>query len=265
MKTIHTVQELRKWRASVGGTIGFVPTMGNLHAGHGALVKESVAGNDHTVVSIFVNPTQFNNENDFENYPKTLSQDSELLDVLGVDVLFAPSAKDMYPSGFAHKISRVDQSPRILCDAHRAGHFDGVLTVVNKLFALVRPDHAYFGEKDYQQLVYIREMASDLFTGVEVVPCSTMREPSGLAMSSRNNRLSIEGKAKAAQVAHWIHYDKLSLDDLSKRMTMQNMELEYFEEHWGRRFVAFWVEGVRLIDNISLEHSRSEEFEREIL
>lgn len=254
MKVIQTVKDLQHWRAHVGGTVGFVPTMGNLHQGHASLVKASVAGTDHTVVSIFVNPTQFNNANDFENYPKTLEADAMMLDALGVDVLFAPPAQEMYPKGFAHKVCRTSES-RILCDAHRPGHFDGVLTVVEKLFALVRPQKAYFGEKDYQQYLYIREMAEDLFLGVEVVACPTKREAGGLAMSSRNNRLSPAAKEKAAQVHHWIHYDKLSLDDLSKRMSLNGMKLEYLEEHWGRRFVAFWIEDVRLIDNVVIgEH-----------
>ncbi len=251
MKTFHTVKDFLQWRSSSQGSLGFVPTMGNLHQGHAALVSESVAQSDHTVASVFVNPIQFNSVKDFETYPKTMDQDLAMLTDLGVDAVFAPTTVEMYPDGFTHKVVRTNDQ-RVLCDAHRPGHFDGVLTVVNKLFAIVRPQRAFFGEKDFQQFEYIRQMSQDLFTGVEVVPCPTVREPSGLAMSSRNNRLTVDAKARAAKVYHWIHYDKLSLDDLSSRMKLHGMELEYFEEHWGRRFVAFWIEGVRLIDNYAV-------------
>jgi pantoate--beta-alanine ligase len=255
MKVFHSVREFTEWRRALGGTLGFVPTMGNLHRGHASLVKRSVAQDDHTVVSIFINPTQFNSPSDYEKYPQTLAEDLELLNDLGVDAVFAPTASEMYPGGFAHKVVRTD-TQHILCDAHRPGHFDGVLTVVNKLFAIVRPDNAFFGEKDFQQLLYIEEMARDLFTGVNVVRCPTEREKSGLALSSRNNRLSVEARERAAKVYQWIHYDRLSLNDLAERMKLQGMELEYFEEHWGRRFVAFWIEGVRLIDNFDVAEEK---------
>lgn len=252
MKIIKTVHELREWRHKTGDSVGFVPTMGNLHQGHLSLIKASVTGNDHTALSVFVNPTQFNNQKDFDTYPHTLSEDLSLVENLGVTVVFAPSAFEMYPTGYAHKIVRASDH-RVLCDVHRPGHFDGVLTVVNKLFSLVRPKRAYFGEKDYQQLKYIEEMSRDFFCGVEIVRGPTVREPSGLAMSSRNSKLSAAGREKAAKVYHWIHYQKLDLDELSQRLKHEGMELEYFEDHWDRRFVAFWVEGIRLIDNIPLE------------
>lgn len=253
MMVINTVQDYRNWKSKNDADfLGFVPTMGNLHDGHAALAKKSVKENKSTVVSIFVNPTQFNNANDFENYPKTLEQDVKLLKSLGVDVLFTPSAKEMYPNGFAHKISRNSET-RILCDAFRPGHFDGVLTVVAKLFNIVQPSRAYFGEKDYQQLQYIKEMASDLFVPVEIVPCPTVREKTGLAMSSRNNRLSEDAKQKAALVYDLISKSEhINAKQLSDILKARGMELEYCEDHWGRRFVAFWVEGVRLIDNVAV-------------
>lgn len=256
MKIFSRFFDWQAWRAAQSGSVGFVPTMGNLHAGHASLVKASLAENDQTVVSIFVNPTQFNSAKDFETYPKTWAQDVELLESQGVSALWAPLPEEMYPQGFAHKISRTGEA-KILCDAHRPGHFDGVLTVVAKLLAQVKPAAAYFGEKDYQQLAYIRAMAQDFFFDVAIKSGATLREPSGLAMSSRNNRLSPVARKTAAKVYEWISVDgDVTRESLAAKMQPLGMELEYLEEHWGRRFVAFWLEGVRLIDNVPLAEQK---------
>jgi pantoate--beta-alanine ligase len=252
MKVFYSIQEFRDWRTEIKGTLGFVPTMGNLHRGHASLVKRSVESCDQSVVSIFVNPTQFNSSKDFETYPKTLDQDLKMLREVGVAAVFAPSALEMYPQGFVHKVVRAKDEQRILCDAKRPGHFDGVLTVVAKLFSIVQPTQAFFGEKDFQQFRYIVEMTEDLFFNLQLVPCATEREPSGLALSSRNGRLTDDAKAQAAKVWSWICKEQLNSSDLSARLQAHGMELEYLEDHWGRRFVAFWIEGVRLIDNFVL-------------
>jgi len=182
-----------------GMSIGFVPTMGALHRGHLSLVERSVEENDITVVSIFVNPTQFGPGEDFEKYPRDLEGDVEKLRSLGVQGVFAPSSDDLYPPGYRTYVN-VEELTRGLCGAFRPGHFRGVATVVAKLFNIVRPDRAYFGQKDYQQVRVIQAMARDLDTGVDVIMCPTVREEDGLAMSSRNAYLSPEERSAATVI-----------------------------------------------------------------
>ncbi|MES9829716.1 MAG: pantoate--beta-alanine ligase [Candidatus Thiodiazotropha sp.] len=204
METITDVETLRKrigsWRRA-GEKIGFVPTMGNLHEGHLALVE--VAGNrsDRSVVSIFVNPMQFGEGEDYESYPRTLEQDQGKLEQAGVDLLFAPSVTTIYPQGNqAQTRVEVPEISDILCGASRPGHFVGVSTVVCKLFNCVQPDIAVFGEKDYQQLMVIRRMAADLAMPVEILGLPTVREADGLAKSSRNSYLSADERKQAPQL-----------------------------------------------------------------
>ncbi|KRB51281.1 pantoate--beta-alanine ligase [Rhizobium sp. Root708] len=202
MRLIETVAELRDCLGNFrrdGKTIGFVPTMGFLHVGHMTLVSQAKAQNDVTVVSIFVNPLQFGANEDLARYPRDLERDSALLDAAGVDVLFAPPVSEMYP----HPMKTVVDVPELgreLEGAVRPGHFAGVATVVTKLFNLVQPDAAYFGEKDYQQVALIRRMVDDLAQPVRVVPVPTVREPDGLACSSRNVYLSPQERAAAVIV-----------------------------------------------------------------
>ena len=183
--------EMQAWALNTrrkGKTIGFVPTMGALHQGHLSLMRQARAENHAVVVSIFVNPMQFGKEEDFEVYPKRLAADKKGLRAVGVDVLFLPTNVSMYPDGFETTIKAGPLAKR-WCGHSRPGHFDGVLTVVAKLFAVVQPDQAYFGEKDYQQYLLIKRMAQDLNLPTEVVGCPIYREPDGLAMSSRNYNL----------------------------------------------------------------------------
>lgn len=188
------------WRKQ-GLTIGFVPTMGNLHAGHLALVEEARAKCDKVVLSIYVNPLQFNEASDFAAYPKTLQEDQNKLTDAQTDLLFLPSDNIIYPEGQAHtsKVS-VPMLSDMLEGVHRPGHFDGVATIVNKLFNLVRPDIAFFGLKDFQQLLVIKKMVSDLNMSVQIVSLPTKRETDGLAMSSRNSRLTTAQRAQAPQL-----------------------------------------------------------------
>ena len=200
MQTVHTIaevrQQVRDWKLA-GLKVGFVPTMGNLHAGHIHLVSEAIKLADRVVASVFVNPTQFGPSEDFDAYPRTLEADQAKLADAGCHLLFAPSVDEMYPRQNLTWVD-VDELGDHLCGASRPGHFRGVTTVVSKLFNIVQPDLACFGEKDFQQLAVIRRMTSDLFFPVEIIGVPTVREESGLAMSSRNGYLSAQEKADAA-------------------------------------------------------------------
>jgi len=199
-KVVHTIGELQKiltphWRQ--GDPVGFVPTMGALHEGHVSLMKRSKAdANAITVISIFVNPLQFGQGEDYDEYPRDLSGDVKVAREAGVDVVFAPSVAEMYPRGFVSFCDQ-DKLTEKLCGAHRPGHFRGVLTVVLKLFQIVRPTHAYFGQKDYQQSVVIQRMVTDLNFDVKVHVMPIVREPDGLAMSSRNAYLGSKHRLEA--------------------------------------------------------------------
>jgi pantoate--beta-alanine ligase len=191
-----------------GLSIGFVPTMGYLHEGHISLVKEAKKRNDIVVVSIFVNPTQFGPREDLKKYPRDMKRDLKLLSRYKVNAIFAPSVKDMYPDGYRTNVEVKGLSGK-LCGASRPGHFKGVTTVVAKLFNIVKPDVAYFGEKDYQQQVVIRKMVKDLNMGVRIISMPTIREKDGLAMSSRNTYLSKEERAKALVINRALKFAKI--------------------------------------------------------
>jgi pantoate--beta-alanine ligase len=196
MRVVHTIAEARAVRRALPGTWGFVPTLGYLHEGHLSLIRRARAENDRVAVSIFVNPTQFGPHEDYARYPRDLERDLRLLEPLGVDLVFVPSAEEMYPPGFQTWVI-VEEVSRPLEGASRPGHFRGVATVVAKLFHILQPDRAYFGQKDAQQTVVIRRMVQDLNIPVEIVICPTVREPDGLAMSSRNTYLNPEERRSA--------------------------------------------------------------------
>jgi pantoate--beta-alanine ligase len=241
------VSELRKQNL----IIGFVPTMGALHEGHAELIRNSVAENDVTILSLFVNPTQFNNPEDFAKYPKTFESDLKMAKELGVDIVFAPETeKELYPDGYTYKVTETHFSKK-LCGAYRPGHFDGVLTVVLKLLNITQCHHAYFGEKDYQQLTLVKNMVEAFFLPTKIKSIPTKREPSGLPLSSRNTRLTLEGKEKAAKVYSILREHK-ELTKCQEALLKQGFQVEYLEDYMNRRYIAFYVEGVRLIDNVSL-------------
>ena len=202
MKQISTIAELRSELNRLreqGKTIGLVPTMGALHAGHASLVRRSVEENDVTVVSIFLNPTQFNDKTDLANYPRTLDADCRLLEECGATIAFAPSVDEIYPEPDTRQFS-YPPTDSVMEGAFRPGHFNGVCQIVSKLFAMTEPDRAYFGEKDFQQIAVIRRMAEDLGFKLQIVPCPVIREQSGLAMSSRNTLLTPEERETAAAI-----------------------------------------------------------------
>lgn len=200
MQVHTTIADLSRWRANAGVPVGFVPTMGFLHAGHLSLIRRARAENASVVVSIFVNPTQFGPGEDFQRYPRDLNRDLGLIEAAQVDAVFTPTVDEMYPAG-ASTIVDVESLSGILEGASRPGHFCGVATVVCKLFHLMQPHRAYFGEKDYQQLRVIRRMVDDLRMPIEVIGCPTIREPDGLAMSSRNVYLSPPERQAAAALS----------------------------------------------------------------
>jgi len=254
IKVFNHTTELRSYIKQIkqnGLSIGLVPTMGALHKGHAELMKRSKEENQITVLSIFINPTQFNNAEDFAKYPKTFESDLNLATQMGIDAVFAPhDQSELYPDKYLYRVTELEFSKQ-LCGAHRPGHFDGVLTVVLKLLNLSQCDRAYFGEKDFQQLTLVKGMVQAFMLPIEIIAVPTIRESSGLAVSSRNQRLSQAGKDKASKVYSIIKNEK-SLPMCLEKLKQEGFEVEYLEEHNGRRFIAFFVEGVRLIDNVTL-------------
>lgn len=275
---MRTLAELRSatktWRGA-GETIGVVPTMGALHDGHLSLVAAAKAGCDRVIVTIFVNPKQFNRASDLDSYPRTEAEDARKLERFAVDAVYAPDVSQIYPDGFCTNVS-VTGMTDVLCGAHRPGHFDGVSTVVTKLFTQTSADKAYFGEKDFQQLMVVTRLARDLDIPVDVVGCPTIREEDGLAMSSRNLLLSDRARIKAPRLNEVMEEVALALaqggvfsdlqeDAVAKLERADFTEVDYFElrscaglrlldrpSEPARLFAAAWLAGVRLIDNIDV-------------
>lgn len=224
--------------------------MGALHEGHASLLRAASNETDLVVLSIYVNPTQFNDPKDFEKYPITWEQDLAIAEKEKVSAVFAPTYPQMYPDGYRYKVSENEFS-NDLCGAHRPGHFDGVLSVVMKLFNIVQPTKAYFGEKDFQQLQLIKGMVESFFLALEIKAVPTMRESDGLAMSSRNVRLSSEERQKAPQIYKIISSAK-SAENASVELANLGFKVDYVKDIDGRRFVAAFLGAVRLIDNVKI-------------
>lgn len=250
-EVIRTIQDMQLKRTQLESLkIGFVPTMGNLHAGHLELVKQSQKENDVTIVSIFVNPTQFDNIEDLEKYPQTLEEDLTKLRQLAVDVVFMPHVEDIYSDNAQYSIEEKSNHNHA-CGKTRPGHFSGVLTIVMKLFNIVQPTRAYFGEKDYQQLELLRNMVQAFFMPIEVKAVPIVREASGLAMSSRNNRLSPEACKHAAEFYQILKEPK-SIEAIKTDLTEAGFKVDYVEDYHNRRLAAVFLGEIRLIDNIEL-------------
>ncbi len=230
-------------------SVGFVPTMGGLHDGHRSLLERARAENDRVVLSIFVNPTQFEDPGDLARYPRTREADLAVAGDLP-DVVLLPPAGELYPDGYRYRVTETDLSRRWE-GAARPGHFDGVLTVVLKLLNLVRANRAYFGEKDWQQLQLVRGMVQALFLPTEIVPCGTRREADGLALSSRNRRLSPEGRARAAAFPALLR-DSGGAAAAAAALRAAGFGVDYIEDCGEVRLGAVRLEGVRLIDNVRL-------------
>ncbi len=270
-------ERVRGWK-SEGLTIGLVPTMGNLHAGHISLLERARAMADRTVASIFVNPIQFGKGEDYERYPSTLAEDQEKLGAAGLDLLFAPDLAELYPGGIEEDTRiTVPQLSDILCGEFRPGHFSGVATVVAKLLINVQPDYALFGEKDFQQLLVIRRMAHDLLIPGEIIGMPIVREPDGLAMSSRNSYLDASQRVTAAVIYRTLSTaaQRVAAGDApfatiegeaTEALSAAGMRPEYFSVRRradlavpgadDRELViltAAWLGGARLIDNIQVE------------
>ena len=276
--SINDFNELRSKWTEENYSVGFVPTMGALHEGHLSLVESAKKNHDKVIVSIFVNPKQFGPNEDFDVYPRMVREDVEKLKPLGVDAVFLPNAADMYPKGFQTYLTNTDMSKK-LCGAYREGHFDGVLTVVLKLFNLVKPSKAYFGKKDFQQFRILTQMAKDLYLDVELVGCETVREEDGLAKSSRNLRLSEDERQIAPKLYEAMTAVKQSYIAGSKSVSdllvvfdnlikeFPDFRVEYAKILSSDRLedfvdkidapavfaVAAYLGSVRLIDNIELE------------
>lgn len=239
MKVIRAISELKSILAEyrrMGKTIGLVPTMGALHNGHASLVKRSVTENDVTVVSIFVNPTQFNDKNDLVNYPRDLDADTRLLDGIGADIAFAPEVEEMYPEPDTRRFSFAPLD-EVMEGPFRPGHFNGVAQIVSKLFYAVEPDRAYFGEKDFQQLAIIRCMVKQLGLTIEIVGCPIVREADGLAMSSRNMLLTTEERTRALAISRTLF-----------------ASVEYATEHSLAETKSFVENTINSIDGFKLEY-----------
>jgi pantoate--beta-alanine ligase len=273
LKTISELRAIaRGWKAA-GETIGVVPTMGALHEGHLSLARRARAECDRVITTIFVNPKQFNNPDDLKKYPRTLETDAQLLASVPVDAVFAPLVDEVYPDGFITNVTMQGVAQPL--EGHmRPGHFDGVATVVTKLFGMTLADRGYFGQKDWQQLQVVLRLVRDLNVPVEVVGCETIRDPDGLAMSSRNMRLTAKGRAKAPVLFAAItraaddirsgHADRMAIREAAETMRAAGFErVEYIElrdaetlmpsddsRRTRRMLAAAWIDGVRLIDNI---------------
>ncbi len=245
----RSIDEWLQFKKTISGkTLGFVPTMGALHEGHISLLRRSMNENELTMASIFVNPTQFNDPNDLTNYPKTPKEDLALLESAGVHFLFCPEISDLYPDQYRYQVTEKEES-KVLCGAHRPGHFDGVLTIVLKLLNLSQANRAYFGEKDFQQLRLIQGMARAFFIPTEIISCPTLRESDGLAMSSRNRRLTPEQREHARTFPK-ILKEAPSVESAIQELKNQHFEVDYVEERWGRRLGAVRLGAVRLIDHV---------------
>ena len=282
MKVIHTIKDLQAELSVLkaqGKKVGLVPTMGALHAGHASLVKRSVNENEVTVVSVFVNPTQFNDKNDLVKYPRTLDADCKLLEACGATYAFAPSVEEMYPEPDTRQFSYAPLDT-VMEGAFRPGHFNGVCQIVSKLFEAVNPHRAYFGEKDFQQLAIIREMVRQMQFDLEIVGCPIVREEDGLALSSRNARLSAEERENALKISQTLFKSRTFAATHTVSETLKFVEdaiaavpglrLEYFEivdgntlqkvDNWNQTSyvvgcITVFCGDVRLIDNIKYKES----------
>lgn len=254
------VSDPKEWsskRKELKGSLGFVPTMGNLHEGHLSLCERAHDENDNVLVSLFVNPTQFNQREDYEKYARTFEADCRLLDDAGVDYVLYPEEQALYPDGYEVQVQETVIS-KDLEGQFRPGHFEGMLTIVLKLLNIAKADRAYFGEKDYQQFLLVEKMAKAFFIDTKIVPCPIVRQEDGLALSSRNGRLSPEERKQAVEISRLLKSD-LNDAEVLKKLEEAGFRPEYVETKWDRRLAAAWLGDVRLIDNVPLSEVKKGE------
>lgn len=232
-------------------TIGFVPTMGNLHQGHLSLCKRSQQENHKTCVSIFVNPTQFNNTDDFIHYPQTLDADLDVLQKHDVDYCFLPTQELLYQDNYRYRITEYEYA-NILEGAARVNHYTGVLTIVMKLLNIIKPSAAYFGEKDNQQYELIKGMVEAFFMNIKIHVCPTVREDTGLAYSSRNSLLSIQQRNQAVLFAKIFHQTNKPIEIIKLELEDAGIKVDYIHTHNNRRYIAVFIGDIRLIDNYAI-------------
>lgn len=250
MVKLATIEAIRDWRRGLGdSSLGLVPTMGALHQGHMELIRCAKGENQRTLVTIFVNPTQFNDPKDCSSYPVQLQADLLACQKAGVDAVFLPQYGTLYPDDYTYRVSETEHS-KVLEGAMRPGHFDGVLTVVMKLLLLAKANKAYFGEKDWQQLRLVDGLARAFFLETQIIAVPTVREDDGLAMSSRNARLSPEGRTRAPEF-HRVLATAVDCAMARSELEALGFIVEYVDERDGRRLGAVQIDGVRLIDNVS--------------
>jgi pantoate--beta-alanine ligase len=247
-RSIEAWQKFRRQNKLADKSLGFIPTMGNLHAGHASLIRKSLQKNKFTVVSIFVNPTQFDVANDYDSYPRTLRQDLQMLRKLKVDWVLLPKYKEMYPDAYRYQVNENKFSLQ-LCGKHRPGHFAGMLTIVLKMLLLVQPQRAYFGEKDWQQLCLVRDMTKAFHLDVDIIGCSIVRDVNGLALSSRNSRLTEKQYKLALHFPRLLHANKSARKIIAELKNL-GFVVDYIEEINGRRLGAVRIGEIRLIDNV---------------
>ncbi len=251
-QVVTTINEVKSIRKAVlkEKSVGFIPTMGALHAGHAELMKQARKENDYVIVSIFVNPTQFDNTEDLEKYPSTIQSDIRMAEKETINCVWLPKYSQIYPDEYKYKVSESELS-KTLCGTHRPGHFDGMLTVVMRLLNIIKPTRAYFGEKDYQQLQLVRGLVQAFFMDTQIVGVPTVREPTGLALSSRNTRLKPEEKENAPLLYKIL---KLAKSDEDARLDLEKngFKVDYVQDINGRRYAAAYLGPIRLIDNVKI-------------
>ena len=251
-QVVTTINEVKSIRKAVlkEKSVGFVPTMGALHAGHAELMKQARKENDYVIVSVFVNPTQFDNPQDLEKYPSTIESDIRMAEKQTVNCVWIPKYAQIYPDQYKYKVTETEMS-HALCGVHRPGHFDGMLTVVMRLLNIIKPTRAYFGEKDYQQFQLVKGMVQAFFMDTQIVGVPTVREPNGLALSSRNLRLS----PKEKEVAPFLYKILRTAPDhevARAELEKKGFKVDYVEDVGGRRFAAAFLGNTRLIDNVKI-------------
>ncbi len=250
---MQIIKDIRQWQkirnSIIDKELGFVATLGNLHDGHANLINKSILENDITILSIFLNPTQFNNPQDLLNYPKTLDADIKLAESLRVDYLLCFEAEQLYPDNYNYKVTEYSSYGASMENEFRPNHFTGMLTIVLKLLLLTRPTRTYFGEKDYQQLTLVKGLLEAFLLETEVISCPTIRNDKGFPLSSRNNLLTQEDLDKASIFSKLLS-SSLSANEIKQNLSIDGFIVDYITEHENRIYGAVWLNGIRLIDNI---------------